>query len=590
MTALQPATIPFARWFDRGVIVAVVLACAVAMSLNVADPDLWGHVQYGRDALRDGLPATTTYSYRAQEYPWVNHEILAELGLAAVNDTIGGVGLLVMKALLGLGVILLVGRAARKQDAGIVAASALMLLVAAALGRHWMLRPQLISYVSFALLLALLNFCFQGWAGAWHLRWPGKSSEESEETKLTYDSRRMRYLWLVPVLMVIWTNSHGGFLAGLCVYIAYLGLRGLEVFSQRGRESFGLLRRFALMATVAVLATFMNPYGYHFHEWLYHDLHVPRPEILEWRRPDLLDPHTLPFLLLGATWLATLCLSKRPKDFTQTVILALIGWQAVEHHRHMAFFAIAAGFWLGGPLQSLLERFGAGSADESITNNLGRRSRIAFAAGLVLAIAICGVQLGRKLLTLQVDHSTFPVAAIDYVARQGLQGRMVVTFNWAQYALAAIGAREPGQPGVRIHVDGRCRTSYSQAMLDEHFDFILGPPDSRMRYRDPASGPYDPTQVLSSGMPDLVLISRAQQPAVEVMEGQGDAWVLLYQDSLAQLWGRATKYANPESRDFIPPDEREVGDAPQTAFTPWPAIPAYVPRTNPSANTRFVQR
>jgi len=55
-------TIDLAQWLDRGIVVAVILASAVALSLNVADPDLWGHVQYGRDALHHGLSATTTYS------------------------------------------------------------------------------------------------------------------------------------------------------------------------------------------------------------------------------------------------------------------------------------------------------------------------------------------------------------------------------------------------------------------------------------------------------------------------------------------------------------------------------------------------
>jgi hypothetical protein len=31
-------------WIDRGIILAVILSCGVALSLNVADPDLWGHV------------------------------------------------------------------------------------------------------------------------------------------------------------------------------------------------------------------------------------------------------------------------------------------------------------------------------------------------------------------------------------------------------------------------------------------------------------------------------------------------------------------------------------------------------------------
>jgi hypothetical protein len=75
-----------AMWLDRGVVAAVLLASAVALSLNVADPDLWGHVQYGRDALAHGLPVTTTYSYVAHNQRWINHEILAEYALAIGAD------------------------------------------------------------------------------------------------------------------------------------------------------------------------------------------------------------------------------------------------------------------------------------------------------------------------------------------------------------------------------------------------------------------------------------------------------------------------------------------------------------------------
>ena len=54
------------NWFDRGLLLATLLTCAVAMSPAAADSDLWGHVQYGRDALSDGISPTTTYSFTAE--------------------------------------------------------------------------------------------------------------------------------------------------------------------------------------------------------------------------------------------------------------------------------------------------------------------------------------------------------------------------------------------------------------------------------------------------------------------------------------------------------------------------------------------
>ncbi len=87
------------NWFDRGLLLATLLSCAVALSPAAADPDLWGHVQYGRDALSDGISPTTTYSFTAEGYRWINHENLAEVFLATMIDTIGPVGLLIVKCL-----------------------------------------------------------------------------------------------------------------------------------------------------------------------------------------------------------------------------------------------------------------------------------------------------------------------------------------------------------------------------------------------------------------------------------------------------------------------------------------------------------
>jgi hypothetical protein len=79
--------------------------------------------------------------------------------------------------------------------------------------------------------------------------------------------------------------------------------------------------------------------------------------------------------------------------------------------------------------------------------------------------------------------------------------------------------------------------------------------------------------VLDYRQPDLVLISRHQKHSVHVMQQHADEWVVLYQDKLAQLWGRRTRYDDPCSLDYIPVAERKIGDAPQTGYASWPALP-----------------
>ncbi len=74
----------------------VALASAVALTNNVADPDFWGHVHYGADALKEGLHRNGTYTYLPTDQPWINHEILSELAYALGVRWLGPPGLLVV--------------------------------------------------------------------------------------------------------------------------------------------------------------------------------------------------------------------------------------------------------------------------------------------------------------------------------------------------------------------------------------------------------------------------------------------------------------------------------------------------------------
>jgi hypothetical protein len=595
-------TLSLPRWLDRGIVVAVVLACGVALSINIVDPDLWGHVQYGRDALQHGLPITTTYSYLAEGYPWINHEILAEYALAIGNDWFGGAGLLAFKCVLGMALVSWMLYRAFQQGVSLIPACASVLLAAVCLGPQWLLRPQMFSYTLFVLFLATLSYCFAGWEGKWQLslewfnRFPRfralRGWQPQDFEPLEYSIDRLRMLWIVPLILIVWTNTHGAFLAGLCIYLTYLGLRTCEAYSHRGREADGLAKRFALMAGAAILATLLNPYGFRFQLWLVDDLIVPRPEIVEWRSPNFFEFQTVPFLIVLVAWVSCLVLSRKSVDFTQQVILGLIVWQALLHQRHIAFVAIAFGWWMPIHVQSVFERFGIGQRfqsdeerlfgwappeDQSFTASLPLRVQQILAVVLMFAIGVGGGQLVYRFGGLKVERSQYPADAFYFIGQQGLTGRMVCTFNWAQYALAAFGPKQPGEPGILVQIDGRCRTSYSQEMLDMHFDFLLGRDDPNLRYRDPASGPLDPARSLHAGRPDLVLISRKQKPSVRVMEENTDTWTLLYQDELAQLWGRKSKYDDPHSAYYLDPKHRVVGNFAPRGYVAWPALPEYRP-------------
>ncbi|HEY6564855.1 MAG TPA: hypothetical protein VIY86_10190, partial [Pirellulaceae bacterium] len=558
---------PRVEWIVMGVLVA-----ALAFSFRRAEPDLWGHVQYGRDAIQLGLPVTTTYSYTAEGYPWINHENLFEISAAWLIDQGGVRSLLAFKSLLGLLVVVLVARNALREQVtwpvlGIAAVGLTLVL------RHyWPARPQIFSYALCAAFAAILSEAFAGWRDQWLWPWGRSWARGGEPTLAHRDPWRTRLLWLMPLVFVLWTNSHGGFVAGLAIYLVYLALRGIEAWWVSGRESWGMQRRLMLMASAAVVVTFLNPYGPRLHAWLETALTVPLPEITEWHPLTWRDEAFLPFVLWTAAVALGLCYSRLSLDATHLAVLALVLWQSLTHQRHVPFFVILTAFWLPRHWQSAWDRVRTVLLSRSTNSfqtvcSTPSPSRW-FPWCVWTANAILLVALWNRWSLIQVDRGEYPVSAIAYMRQHNLQGRLVVTYNWAQYALASMGSLQPDDPGVKVHFDGRFNTCYPQRIIDQHFDFILGNGPEIARYRSPNTSPPRAERILEEGQPDLVLISRLQEPSVHTMHRCAAKWVVLYQDPLSQVWGRRSVYDDPSSPHYLPLELRCFTDEPQAGWVP----------------------
>ena len=202
------------RLLELTATLALALACAWPLAFNLVDPDLWGHVRYGQDWIAAGeLPRTATHTYTAVGHPWINHENLFELAIAACYDTFGVGGMLIAKCLLGMTIIAAMVWIAGKRGVHPLVAWTLMLVVTTNLQPFFPLRPQLFSFACCAAALVLLDRGFRDW-----------------HVQRVVDAR---CLWCLPLVLAVWTNSHGGFVAGLCIVGAYLGGRIVELLLPR---------------------------------------------------------------------------------------------------------------------------------------------------------------------------------------------------------------------------------------------------------------------------------------------------------------------------------------------------------------------
>jgi len=572
------------KLFEALALVTILLAAALVLGAhNGADPDLWGHVQFGRDSLAAGLSATTTYSFTAEGFRWINHENLAEILFALGADSIGVQGLLIAKMLMSVVMVAMMLVMAQRKQIGMVAAGGAALLAVLVIGFSWGLRPQLFSYFYFALMITLLSWCFDGWEGRWHLPWlklHRPTEDQFVQVGLSYSPRKLRWLWLAVPLFVVWTNTHGGFVAGYVLFSAYLVVRSIEALAVRGAEGWGLVRRFALMIAAAGFATFLNPYGPGLHAWLIESLGQPRPEITEWWPPEmnnLGDMRIVAIWTMLVVFVFSLVFSGKRRDLAQMTLLGLTFWQSMEHQRHLPFFAILFGFWMPAHIHGMLKRAGFSKDEKVFGEDLSVGRRWAFGGLMTCLILGLSAALSFQVREAPVARELYPVSAVEFMKERNLNGKMVVTYNWAQYIIGAMGAKSHDDQGIHVSFDGRFRTCYPQEIVDMHFDFLLGDGDSNTRHRGENSGPFDPTRVLKHKQPELLLLSRLQEHGTDVMETQHDEWVLLYQDELSQVWGVRWKYDRPLSPDYLSPEQRIVGNEEQEGHTPWPAVPP----TNP---------
>ena len=108
----------------------VASACLFAVSDTVADPDLWGHLTFGRDILQTRrVIQQDRYSYLSDR-PWINHEWLSELIFASTYQVAGPSGLVALKTVAGLFLLGLGLRQLCREQLNPLVSSLFLLLVA----------------------------------------------------------------------------------------------------------------------------------------------------------------------------------------------------------------------------------------------------------------------------------------------------------------------------------------------------------------------------------------------------------------------------------------------------------------------------
>lgn len=403
---------------------------------NIADGDLWARLAQGASIWNTGhLIHKDVFAFTPVLPQYIDHEWGTGLILFFLLKVFGPTALLAFKILAAIAALILAILTGRLNHCKWTTLLFLAVPCAAAIfpGYVPVVRSHVVTYLFFAATLFCLEAMLRG---------------------------RRRYALAVVGLMVLWVNTHGGFVAGLGI----IGIYAIVAIISKKMPG-------AMPATLAasVLATFVNPYGAKFWGYLLPALAHPRTNIAEWGPMAMLGMDSfLGFRILFAVAIGALIVgwdNDRLKKSPQSIIiLALTAYLALRHRRHAPFFGLAACVFLGPYLESAFKQI-VFCMPSILRKKIKPAMVCVIIYGIIALITACCVLPLVSFMVL-APAGFYPVREADILMYAKAEGNVAVPLRWGDYIAWRL------YPRIKISICGRYETMYPESTFEMNHAFF----------------------------------------------------------------------------------------------------------------------
>lgn len=474
------------RWLNASILLLALSVLIFRLSWTEADPDLWGHVRFGQDVLRLGrLTEIDPYSYVNAGFKWINHEWLYETFMGFMFNQFGAFGLISIKLSVAL-VVLSIFYLCLKQHGFrmLHALIALSFAVTMMLPYLQTIRPQLSTYLFFTLTCLIL-----------------KQSE----------GRKYGYLFFLPAIFAVWVNMHGGFLAGLAIFLAWSFAHLVLNYRQLNRKQFFLILAPILLSLASVL---VNPYGYELIAFLLKTATTQRPEIVEWVPIKIGSVSGIFYLATVLITALSLIFSKVKASPPLLLIWLITVIAPVVASRHLPLFVIATFVLLPQQIANWSRQHDPTFAQSGYPSYSSKFKTILIVMFLG-AFCFCVFKtITRGSIEIP---PVYPQVAVELIKKANIRANIATAYNDGEYIIFHLG------PKCKVSLDGRRETVYPDKVYLENLAFQEG------------IGQWD---FLLTGYPtDLVLAGK--DAAVFNLMRLYPNWHLVYEDNGYGLFAKA---------------------------------------------------
>ena len=473
------------------------------------DPDFYWHIKTGESLIFDANPYVDLFTHTRSGESRVLTAWLAEIIFFLLYAAGGEIAVSMLTAFLYVVCWYLSYAMSRKilDDEG---KAVIATLIFCGLFGAIAPRPHLFTFLFFAALLyLLLDFKYFG---------------------------RDRRLWLIPILMLFWTNLHGGFFLGLVLLAVFLTSEWtMYAFtSNEGTDRRKRLAKLSMFAGAGVLATAINPHGFEF--WLYPyraivssgDMAI----INEWQSPNFHSRFFQYFLATVFAFFLCMVYSRKKPDLTELSVPLVFVTGAFIAVRNVPLAALAMAPFFAVFYKSIdWEPFFVKTLPDGTRGNRQGESRLSFRLAtmvvkatrqvpgrsentinlIVLASSLAAVVMiypfHQRKLQASIDE-LLPVKAADFVLANGIEGRMFNAYHYGGYLLYRL------YPWQKVFVYGRTDI-YPEGFLTEFNAIYRGDPNWKASFES-----YEIDYVICESKAPLRQLLLA-----------GDSFRLVYDDS-----------------------------------------------------------
>jgi hypothetical protein len=487
---LRPALVAWIVPSVGDLIFAALLGLLAYTTLSVrllGDAGIGWHIRTGQIILAThAIPRVDPFSATMSGRVWFAWEWLYDALVGWLDRAAGLNGVVLFTALVIAAVFAWTFRLLLRRGANILLALLLVLLAASAAMIHFLARPHVVSWLFTVAWFWILDSSETGCAS------DSKSFATSESNR-----RRGWMLWLLPPLMLVWVNVHGGFVVGFALLAIYWCSAAWQWLRPSGDRFDDILRKIragqllrvlTLTGILSGLATLVNPYGFQLHVHIYRYLtnRFLIDHINEFQSPNFHYVAQKCFAGLLLLTLVALAAKKREAGrvrVSQALIILFAVYSGLYASRNIPVSSLLLILVIAPWLSEAMDRFsfrrmgerGFASPQflqrmEAVESSLrGHLWPIAMVL-LTCWIAAHGGKLGAKpLMDAHFDATRFPAAAVDYLAKEDVQGPLVSPDDWGGYLIYRL------YPRVRMVIDDR-HDFYGEQFLKSYLKMVNAEP------------------------------------------------------------------------------------------------------------------